>query len=252
MEKLIPLCTYIGVFTLFFLSFLLVLLKKTNLEKITGIFGCFLCGAGILSMIIIEKRPPLFGTFESTIYIIFILSLFVLLPGHSLLSGLSKNNIPGTTYITILFILLLQAGEPMVFNNDFYMYDDLIVIVFFNFRLIAAAFFIYAAIIVNSCIWRSNARIKNSGKDLLMKNSRNFLLAGVAIYLVSEWAGSIWCLNWLGDTWLWSKGFFKSSIIFLLVMIISHLPSSHSKFYRTKAILSSFPAIFILWMIFHH
>ena len=48
--------------------------------------------------------------------------------------------------------------------------------------------------------------------------ARNFLLTGVVIYLAGEWSGSLWCLNWLGDTWRWSGGFFKSAVVFLLVI----------------------------------
>ncbi len=248
MTKSIALYTYISVFISFFLAFFLFFIKKINLSKLAGSLGCFLCGTGILVMMILEKRPPLFGPFECTIYIVFILSLLVLLPKHGLLSNLSRDNIPGLTYIVILLILSLQIISPITFDKDFYMYDVLKVLVFFNFRIIAAALFIYAAIIVNNC-FLSKVPMKNHEKELLLKNGRNFLLAGIAVYLISELAGSIWCLTWFGDTWIWNKGFFKSSIVFLLVMALFHLPNSNSKSYTTKAVLSSVPAIFTLWMI---
>ena len=250
MTKSIALYMYTSVFIVFFLACLLFFLRKTSLSKFAGSLGCFLCGIGILFMMILEKRPPLFGPFEVTIYIVFILSLLVLLPKHALLSNLSKDHIPGLTYGFILLILLLQIirNSPLTFDKDFYMYDVLGVIVFFNFRIIAAALFVYAAIILNS-YFIGRTPMKNHEKEMLLKNGSNFLLTGIAVYLISELAGSMWCLSWFGDTWMWNKGFFKASIVFLLVMAVFHLPNSHSKSYKTKAVLSSFPAIFTLWMV---
>ncbi|MCP3872849.1 MAG: hypothetical protein GY699_06805 [Desulfobacteraceae bacterium] len=250
MTESIAFYTYTSVFIVFFLACLLFFLKKTSLSKLAGFLGCFLGGAGILVMMILEKRPPLFGPFECTIYIVFILSLLVVLPKHALLSNLSKDNIPGLTYIIILLILSIQIMRPapLTFDKDFYMYDILKVLVFFNFRLIAAALFIYAAIIMNS-YFLSKARMKDHEKEMLLKNTSNFLLTGIAVYLISELSGSMWCLSWFGDTWMWNKGFFKAAIIFLLVMAVFHLPNSYSKSYKTKAVLSSLPAIFTLWMV---
>jgi len=251
MLKFIPMSTYTGVVIFFFLAFAFDLLKLKKIEKIAVLIGFCLCGTGIILMMILEKRPLLYGPFEAAIYISFILGFLIVLPGNALLPGLSKNNVPCITYLVIVVLLLLQIGKGIELNNDFYMYDDLKVIVFFNFRLIAAALFIYAAIIVNSRIL-TKTKIESCEKELLMKNGRNFLLAAMAVYLISELSGSIWCLDWLGDTWMWSKGFFKSSIIFLLVMLAIHLPPSFFKSYALRAVLSSFPAIFILWMIFYH
>ncbi len=248
MTKTIALYTYFSVFIVFFLASLLFFLKKENLSRLAGYIGCFLCGTGIMFMMILEKRPPLFSPFECTIYIVFILSFLVLLPKHALLSNLSKDNIPGLTYIVILLILSLQIISPITFDKDFYMYDVFKVLIFFNFRLIAAALFIYSAIIVNSC-FLSKSTMDNHEKKILLKNGNNFLLTGIAVYLISELSGSMWCLSWFGDTWMWNKGFFKASIVFLLVMAVFHLPNSHSKSYITKAALSSAPAIFTLWMV---
>jgi hypothetical protein len=250
MTRSIALYTYTSVFIVFSLAWVLFFLKKTSLSKFAGYLGCFLCGTGILFMIILEKRPPLFGPFESTIYIVFILSFLFLLPKHALLSDLPKDNIPGLTYSIILLMLLLQTIRisPLTFDKDFYMYDVLKVLVFFNFRIIATALFIYAAIIINS-YFLGKTRMKNHEKEMLLKNGSNFLLAGIAVYLISELAGSMWCLSWFGDTWMWNKAFFKASIVFLLVMAVFHLPNSHSKSFKTKAVLSSFPAVFTLWMV---
>lgn len=250
MEKSIPLYTYISVLIVYSLALVLALFKQKKTEKAAGLTGLIVCGTGIAAMIFLEKRPPLFGSFEAALYLSFILGILTFLPGKALLTEASKKRLTCLSYGGILFILLLQLGGPMAFNNDFYMYDDLKVIVFFNFRLVAAAFFSYAALLFNFGAW---SKITDKGeKDFLMQNGRNFLLTGIAVYLISEWAGSLWCLNWFGDSWIWNKGFFKASIVFLLVMASCHLPPSFSKSHRTKAILGSSPAVFILWMIFHH
>jgi len=85
-----------------------------------------------------------------------------------------------------------------------------------------------------------------------MVGGRNFLLTAIAVYLASEWSGSLWCLNWMGDSWQWSRGFFKAGIIFLLVMTASHVPRSFGASDKTKAFLGSCPGIYMLWMLFQH
>lgn len=244
----------------FFLTLVFTVLKKIPWAGWALSAGTLACGAGILLLIITEQRLPLYGAFESALYMIFILSLLERLSGQSLKFINLKRRTGIITCSVMLFFLALQINAPKQFHPDFFMYENLWVNLFFNLRLVAAAFFIHAAILLNAVAWkppeahpadpetaRQEAVIKN-----IMYRARNFLLTGIVIYLASEWAGSLWCLNWLGDTWRWSGGFFKSTVIFLLVMASFHLPPSFAKSLQIRAIIGSGPALFIIWMIFYH
>lgn len=233
----------------------MLVLNKKVLTNIASHAGKLFSLTGVIIIIILEHRLPLFGSFESVLYISFILSIFESFPEKEL-SASREKSISMHLYIMILIILLFQINKPMKFNHDFFMYGNIWVNIFFNLRLTAAAFFIYAAILFCNGAWNSSSNSR-AEKDYLMRKGRNLLLTGVTIYLASEWAGSIWCLDWLGDSWRWSKGFFKASIVFLLVMTSLHLPPflRHPFFKHgetTKAIFGSLPGIFMLWMIFHH
>jgi hypothetical protein len=153
----------------------------------------------------------------------------------------------------------MEIDKPIEFNDDFYMYGNIWVNSFFNLRLMAAAFFIHGAILLNAAAWKRPDKMPKDAvtdhkcrQKKIFYRARNILLTGIVIYLASEWSGSLWCLNWLGDSWRWSKGFFKAAIIFLLVMTSFHLPPSLSNSPRARAIIGSCPALFIIWMIFVH
>lgn len=205
------------------------------------------CLAGVLFIAFSVNRPPLFGPFEASIYIVFIMGILARIfqqaqgrqPGFSLFSSL-----------VVLVILLFQMGKPMGLNEDYFMYGNLWVILFFNFRLLAAAFLAHGA---SQYLGHLFAPIYEQEKtDLLLLAGRNTLLAGAGLYLVSEWAGSMWCLNWFGDSWQWSRGFFKASILFLLIMTACHLPPGFSRSRVARGISGTLPGMFILWMIFYH
>ncbi|OQY01878.1 MAG: hypothetical protein B6I26_02625 [Desulfobacteraceae bacterium 4572_130] len=273
---------YLIITFLFLLGFIFNFFKKFLLARIVMSMGSILCFLCIILLIIIEKRIPLFGSFESTVYIIFLVSIIEIISKNFIETAFYKNRISLIMCIAFFIILLLQKNSPKIFNNDFFMYGNLWVNIFFNLRLVGAAFFIYAAIIANAVMWtnlninlsdinqsninslsinsnmpsQNNCNSNNINIKFIKNNAihmaRNFLLIGVAIYLVSEWAGSLWCLNWLGDSWRWTKDFFKASIVFLFVMLCFHIPVSFKYSSKIKLPAMSFPAMFIIWMILFH
>ena len=215
------------------------LLKKEVVAQGFRALGTWTSLAGLLFIAFSARRPPLFGSFEAGCYIIFTLLL---------LAKVSREPVFLTNSIVILFILAIQFGTPMAINDDYYMYDNIWVVLFFNLRLLSAAFFVHVMVLYLSCL------LKRSDESVppLLKSARYSLLIGAVIYLSSEWSGSFWCLNWFGDAWQWSHGFFKASMLFLMVMTVCHLPQvvGNNKLIRT--ILGSLPGSFALWMIFYH
>ena len=239
MTLVFPLAVFSVMFTLFFCELIFILLQKHSIAKGFNILGILSCLTGLIYIVFITKRPPLFGAFEASFYIVFILALLTKVS--------KKKSLPLIASIIILLILALQIGKPIVLNDDYFMYDNIWVMLFFNLRLLTAAFFAHAMVLYLSSFFSKENEI-----DLTSKSARFYLLCGTFIYLVSEWSGSLWCLNWFGESWLWSNGFFKASLLFLLVMLACHMPPAFGKNKLLRTITGSMPGCFALWMIFFH
>ncbi len=249
MENL-PLYIFSGISAAFLAAVCLRFTPWTRAGKAAVVSGYLFCASGVAAILILEKRLPVFGMFESVLYISFFLCVFDFFSIRALAPETGRK-LSGQIYAVILILMLFQLNEPMTFNPDFFMYANLWVNLFFNLRLTAAAFFIYAALLFLNSAWTSD-QTSGDGKKHLMKQGRNFLLAGSAVYLASEWSGSLWCMNWLGDSWRWSRGFFKASAVFLLAMTALHLPPVLKQKKKARAVFSSLPALFLVWMILYH
>jgi len=216
-------------------------MKKQRIYTLFVNLRILTCLAGIIFIGSAVGRPPLFGPFEAAVYIVFVMGILARVfqknqgykPGFALLNSL-----------TVLIILLMQMNRSMLLNEDYFMYGNFWVNLFFNFRLLAAAFLAHGASqFLGHMVEKT---------DTLSIAGRNTLLAGACLYLISEWAGSMWCLNWFGDSWQWSRGFFKASILFLLIMAVCHMPPGLTKNRTIRGVSGILPGIFILWMIFYH
>lgn len=247
MIRIFPTLIFWITFLLFSGELMFVLLKKEKMAKGFRIAGIWSCLTGVLFIVFSARRLPLFGPFEAGFYIVFILTFLAntyrektrFLPGRALF--------PLVCPIVVLLVLALQLRTPLAINDDYYMYDNLWVILFFNLRLVSAAFFVHVMVLHLSCFFE---RLDDT--SMLLKTARYQTLIGVFIYLCSEWSGSFWCLNWFGDSWQWSSGFLKSSLLFLLVMAGFHLPVLLGRNPWIKVILGFLPGTFALWMIFYH
>ncbi len=258
-----------AMFLIFLIELVCRLAKKYRTAGVARILGIGVCLFGVLYIVFTAKRPPLFGPFEAGSYIILILLL--------LSAGNRRNTFFLINASVILGILVLQFAHPLGMNEDYYMYNNIWVILFFNLRLTAAGLFVHAAVLYltyffdppdqpksgHPCLGEtgttqirtSEAGTTNIGptdNGSLLKKARVRTLTGAAVYLCSEWSGSLWCLNWFGDSWQWSNGFFKASLLFLLVMLTCHLPPVPGRKRLFRTILGSCPGIFALWMIFFH
>ncbi len=201
--------------------------------------------AGCLFVTRQAGRPPLYGPFETSTALVLIISALALLFGRHLDT---KKYFWGISATFSLIILLIQLPRPLTLNANYYMYDNIWVILFFFLRLTGIGVLIHGAAQYLAGI------VDTRHRAVLWAGGRNTLLTAICIYLTGEWAGSLWCLNWLGDSWRWSKGFFKASLVFLLVMAACHLPRRGSG--RThlllRGITGALPGIFGIYMLFYH
>ena len=218
-------------------------LKQDRIYSLFLHLRIWTCLAGILFIFFSVGRPPLFGPFEASVYIVGVMGILARifqknagsLPWFSLVNSLGA-----------LIILFIQWGKPMGLNDDYFMYGNLWVNLFFNFRLLTAAFLVHGASQYFAHL------LEKKEADVLAMGGRNTLLAGACLYLVSEWAGSLWCLNWFGDSWQWNRGFFKASLLFLLIMAVCHLSPGLARNKIARGIAGTLPGVFIVWMIFYY
>jgi len=127
-------------------------LKKSNLAHLFLILRTWTCFGGVIFIIFSLRRPPLFGSFEAMVYIVFIMGVLALAfyKNHGRPEYFLRIN-----SLVVLLILLAQAGKPMALNEDYYMYSNIWVILFFNLRLTAAAFFAHGAAVYICITWKS-------------------------------------------------------------------------------------------------
>jgi hypothetical protein len=192
-------------------------------------------------------RIPIYGHFEVIIQICFILSLVAVWDAWT---RRSKENLPGinTGIWTVSFLLLvLLSIYPKSLNADFYMYDRLSVLSFFNFRICAAAFFLVGAICICTASF-SSTTVKSPAGSLPWRG-RRFLLIGSICFLVSEFTGSYWCLNWYGDSWHWSRNFLEAACVFMGIMLAFHIPAGWRVPRTIRAVLGCLPAMGVLWLL---
>lgn len=198
---------------------------------------------GMLFVIFSRHRLPLYGAFEGSISICFYMGVLAhfFIRFHRPFAGFRI-----CAALAALGVLAVQTGRPMNLNPDYYMYENGLVASFFHLRLLSCAVLVHAAGQYVSC------GLARDHQSAPWRGGRNFLLAGTCFFLAGEWTGSLWALNWLGDPWQWSRGFFKAAILFLLVMAACHLPVplSHNRFGR--AAFGILPGIFSVWMVFFH
>lgn len=200
--------------------------------------GLFACGTSLLLVMAMERRLPVYGPFEAIIQM-------VLVAGGAGFYYARKKEAPsrwtdGTIWFACVFMLCVFLPAPKVLNADFYLYDSPVVLLFFNLRLVAMGSLFYSLIVSLESLG------KGADSAELLHRGRNFLMLGSCFYLASEFAGCLWSLNGWGDSWSWSKGFFRSSILFLIMMVGCHLPPKWLKANWGRAMAGAVPAFVIL------
>lgn len=176
------------------------------------------------------RRPPLYGMFEIMITV-------------ALVSGLcgvfgwgadAKRLWPWVTGANLV-LLLFALTRPKVPGLDFYMYGYLWTAGFFFLRNLALGCLLFAALAFLASLSNQDQR------QALTWRGRNYLLVGCALFLAGEMSGSYWALNWMGDFWLWGRGFLMSTLMFLSAMFAFHLPAGLGGRPRLAAALGALP-----------
>jgi len=141
------------------------------------------------------------------------------------------------------FFQLYVFTDELKADGFFYIYDNVSVVLFFQFRIAAIAVLTYALSVYISSVRQKNDELS---KKTLIRRAENFTILGALLFLCGEFSGSVWAQLAYGDAWHWSKNFFTSAIIFLLALFGGHFSSLWFKNKNRQIIFSVIPLILIL------
>jgi len=211
----------IGYFLLF-LCFGLVLcfrlLGWTRLERVFT-WGT-LVGNGLLvgSIWVLSGHVPVFNLFESFLLTVFILGMIALI-----FTDVTPERSCTRTWVWAEVILLfgILLFYPKTHAPERFYDKDLYVVLFHVGRAAALAVMLLASGFYADFLRPSR---RSSSQEDTLHMGRNFLVLGTILFLISEYAGIVWCLNGWGDFWRWNYGFLSSTFIMLYLMLVFHLP----------------------------
>jgi hypothetical protein len=231
---------YFIVIILYFITFAIRLLKWRRGEFFIALLATVSNGV-ILTLIFLRSgHIPVFNVFESFLFVAFIMGILGL---FSVAPTLYADNIRLTVWleIVVLFGVTLFFPKEPAFST--YNYGYIYIILFYLFRYIALALMLYCSAYFIQFIMRKE---RDERTTLLSHQGRNFLLLSTVIFLMSEYAGIIWCQMGWGDFWSWSNNFFQSSFIVLYLMLAFHLPGKGRFSEDIKAIIGGLAGFVLL------
>lgn len=215
----------------------LVLLALSKRQAGLWLFRVGVAALAVACVIICWQawRPPLYGLFETMVTVACVAGLCGLFS-----RGADAEILWPWVAGLILILLLIALPRPKAPGLDFFMYGNLSTLGFFSLRNLAMGFLIYAALAFFSSLFNVGQR------QSLTWRGRNYLLVGSALFLAGEMSGSYWALNWMGDFWLWGRGFLMSTLMFLCAMFAFHLPAGMAGRPRLAAALGALPGAVVL------
>lgn len=181
------------------------------------------------------RRLPLYGLWESMLTVALMAGLCGVFS-----RGVDAKRLWPWVAGANLVLLLFALPRPKVPGLDYYMYSYPWTVCFFFFRDLALGLLVYAALAFWASLFNQDQR------QALSWRGRNFLLLGSAVFLAGEMCGSYWALNWMGDFWLWGRGFLLSTLMFLSAMFAFHLPAGLASRPRLAAALGALPGMLVL------
>jgi len=233
----------IGYFLLFFSFSMVLCFRLLGWTRLEIVFAWLtLIGNGLLLGVIwvLSGHLPVFSLFESFLLTSFILGMLALFFTDQGLDRFGTRAWVWAEVILLFAILLLYPKAPAperFYDKDFY------VVLFHVGRAAALAVMLLASGFYGEFL--RTFRRSSSQEDSLQLG-RNFLVLGTILFLISEYAGILWCLNGWGDFWRWNYGFLSSTFIMLYLMLVFHLPGGGPASQRMTSITGAMNSLVFL------
>jgi hypothetical protein len=194
-------------------------LKWNSVESWSALSALIANGLCLGLMAWISRDWPLFNTFESFLFVVFVLGLL----------GLSlerpNDTLPDTglwVWIEIMLVLLITLFVDKTPSPSQYNHGYINVILFYMFRHLALAVMLFASAIL---IQTRTDRKRGHSPNTRSHRGRNFLILSFVLFLMGEYVGILWCQAGWGDFWMWNSGFLQSTLILVYLMLALHLPA---------------------------
>jgi len=246
------LLVYPFIFFFYALALVLKLLRLKDAGNFSFVAALITNAAALVLITVSSGHLPVFELFESfllTAFILGILLLFSIVYGRGFIRNTPNAEtdariVAGTwVLLEILFLLAVTLFFPKTASPSVYDHDNIYILLFFSFRIISLGTILFSS--AQFIQFRREPQ-KGKCKNKLLQQGRNFLLLGTLLFLISEYAGIIWCQNGWGDFWHWNAGFFQSALIVFYLMVFFHIPHDSNK--KTEGIRSVIGAMSGLFM----
>ena len=233
----------IGYFLLFFTFGLVLCFRLLGWPRPERVFawGAMVGNALLVgSLWVLSGHVPVFNIFES-----FLLTVLMLVVLTLVFTEQGPERLCIRTWIWAEVILLfgILLFYPKNHAQERFYDKDLYVVLFHVGRAAALAVMLSA-----SGFYAEFLRTfrRSASQDDLLHMGRNFLVLGTILFLISEYAGILWCLNGWGDFWRWNYGFLSSAFIMLYLMLVFHLPGRGLVSQRMHSIMGAMNSLVFL------
>jgi len=209
-------------YTIVFFGFILVLTFRlfgwTRPEGVLARLALIANGLLLGAIWAMSGHLPVFNLFESFLLTVFILGIIALIFTET---SPARSWIRTWIWAEVILLFGILLFYPKIHAPQHFYDKDLYVVLFHLSRTVALAVMLLASGFYAEFLRTSR---RSSSQEDSLHIGRNFLILGTILFLISEFAGILWCLNGWGDFWRWNYGFLSSTFIMLYLMLVFHLP----------------------------
>lgn len=235
--------TYGLTFLFYSLAFVFRLLKRKRGENILALVALISNGSVLFLIYAISGHWPFFNLFESLLCVTMILGLLGLFLHHA---DLHLPDVRIWVWLEVLLVLAITLFTLKAPSEFLYDHDYIYILLFHGFRIAALAVMLFS-----SAFFIQSFKDRRGGlsEDIRSHQGRNFLILSAALFLSGEYVGVIWCQKGWGDFWMWSEGFFQSTIVVLYLMLAFHLPGKSHRAEGIRSVIGGMAGFVMLILI---
>jgi len=232
--------TYFLIFLLYSAALVCEISKKVKTASVFLLIGLVFTFALLVLVTITSRQLPFFNLFES-----FLMTVFILGGLGAFCTRPTQNFAAVRVWVWMEMVIILGVILPFPKEPSSYAFnhDYLFVNIFHGMRIVSLASIIFSS----AHFFQSFIDQKNGAyRPEFVHRGRNFLALSTLCFLISEYAGIIWCQKGWGDVWMWGTNFFQSAVIILWLMLALHLPSGSRRTDMVKVIIRSMSGLVLL------
>lgn len=214
--------------------------KPEGWSAVSALIANGLC-LGLMAWI--SGHWPLFNTFESFLFVAFVLGLLGFVLENS------EPTLPDTRiwiWMEVVLVLLITLFADKAPSPSQYDHGYINIIFFRMFRHLALAVMLFASAIF---IQTRTDRKRGHSPHARSHRGRNFLILSITLFLMREYVGILWCQAGWGDFWMWNSGFLQSTLILVYLMLALHVPAKGPQSNGVSSVLGGLSGFVMLALV---